>query len=61
MYSPTTSTSFSSKRGSLDSLNVWTRCGLSPRACHTSCTVDFDTPAAAAIVLQLQWVSPFGR
>src|SRR5271156_2015875 len=60
-YSPTTSTSFSSNFGSLDSLNVSTRCGLRPRADHTCCTVDFDTPVAAAMVRQLQWVSPCGR
>ena len=30
-YRPTTSTSFSSKRGSFESLNVSTRCGLTPR------------------------------
>src|SRR4029077_12548299 len=54
-------TSFSSKFGSLDSLNVSTRCGLRPRADHTCCTVDFDTPLAAAIVRHDQWVSPAGR
>jgi hypothetical protein len=43
-YNPTTSISFSSKRGSLDNLNVLTRCGLSPRAAHTRCTVAGDTP-----------------
>jgi hypothetical protein len=31
-YRPTTSTSFSSKRGSLESLNVSTRCGCRPRS-----------------------------
>src|SRR6478736_1101120 len=60
-YNPTTSTSLSSNFGSLDNLNVSTRCGLSPRADHTCCTVDFDTPVAAAMVLQLHWVSPWGR
>ena len=59
-YSPTTSTSFSSNRGSFDTLNVFTRCGFNPRAYHTRCTVDLDTPAAAAIVRHHQCVSPFG-
>ena len=49
-YNPTTSINFSSKYGSLDSLNVRTKCGLSPRADHTRCTVSLDTPTFAAIV-----------
>ena len=60
-YRPTTSTSFSSNSGSLDTLNVSTRCGLRPNSFHTRCTVLFDTPAAPAIVLVLQCVSPSGR
>ena len=59
-YRPTTSISFSSNFGSLDSLNVSTRCGLSPRAAHTRCTVAADTPAFAAIVRHDQWVWPSG-
>src|SRR5512135_1443670 len=43
-YSPTTSTSFSSNRGSVDNLNVSTRCGCSPRARQTRCTVSRLTP-----------------
>ena len=60
-YSPTTSTNFSSKRGSLDSLNVSTRCGFKPHANHTRCTVSFETPTGSAIVRQLQCVWPAGR
>src|SRR5512146_2025620 len=46
-YSPTTSTSFSSNRGSVDNLNVSTRCGCSPRARQTRCTVSRLTPPPA--------------
>ena len=59
-YRPTTSISFSSNFGSLDSLNVSTRCGFKPRAAHTRCTVAGDTPAFAAIVRHDQWVWPSG-
>ena len=59
-YNPTTSISFSSNVGSLLSLNVLTRCGLSPRADQTRCTVAFDTPTSFAIVRVLQCVPPFG-
>ena len=59
-YRPTTSISFSSNFGSLDSLNVSTRCGFNPRADHTRCTVAADTPAVAAIVRHDQWVWPSG-
>src|SRR3978361_2507764 len=59
-YNPTTSTSFSSNNGSLDSLNVSTRCGFSPRADHTRCTVSLDTPTRSAIVRHDQCVSPSG-
>src|ERR1019366_5107504 len=55
-----TSTSFSSNRGSLESLNVLTWCGLIPRADQIRCTVEDDTPARAAIERQLQCVSPGG-
>src|SRR5512142_619884 len=59
-YSPTTSTSFSSNRGSFDSLNVSTRCGCSPRARQTRCTVSRLTPTRAAIVRVDQCVAPGG-
>ena len=45
-YRPTTSISFSSNFGSLDSLKVFTRCGLRPRAAHTRCTVSSETPTS---------------
>jgi len=45
---------------SFDSLNVFTRCGLSSRADQIRCTVAGDTPCALAIVRQLQCVSPSG-
>src|SRR5664279_1025899 len=51
---------FSSNFGSLDTLNVFTRCGFSPRADHTRCTVSLDTPTLVAIVRQDQCVSPSG-
>ena len=60
MYRPTTSTSFSSKSGSLDSLKVSTRWGWIPRANQIRCTVEGDTPARLAIDRQLQCVSPGG-
>ena len=59
-YSPTTSVSFCSKRGSLDSLKVLTRCGFNPRDDQIRWTVAFDTPARSAIVRQLQCVAPGG-
>src|SRR6185503_8123030 len=57
---PTTSTSFSSKRRSFESLNVFTRCGFKPRADQIRCTVAGLTPCALAIERQLQCVSPIG-
>src|SRR6266568_871799 len=59
-YNPTTSTSFSSNRLSLDSLNVSTRCGCRPRPAQMRCTVAEEIPVALAIVRQLQWVCPSG-
>ena len=47
--SPTASTSFSPVFGSLDSLNVSTRCGLRLRADHTCCTVDFDSRSPGSL------------
>jgi hypothetical protein len=43
-YSPTMSTSFSSKCLSFESLNVSTRCGLRPRADQIRWTVAGLTP-----------------
>ena len=59
-YRPTTSTSFSSNRLSLESLNVLTWWGLRPRAAQIRCTVAALTPWALAIERQLQCVSPAG-
>src|SRR5664279_3707786 len=59
-YKPTTSISFSSNRGSLDSLNVLTRCGFRPRPDQIRWTVAGLTPTALAIDRQLQYVSPEG-
>src|SRR5664280_3779746 len=59
-YKPTTSISFSSNRGSLDSLNVLTRCGFRPRPDQIRGTVAGETPTALAIDRQLQCVSPEG-
>jgi hypothetical protein len=56
-YRPTTSTSFSSNVGSVESLNVSTRCGRRPRAAQIFCTVVCETPWAWAIDRQLQCVS----
>ena len=48
-YSPTTSRTLSMNCGSVDSLKVSTRCGLSPNARQIRPTVDFDSPLSAAI------------
>src|SRR6266567_5169371 len=45
---PTTSVSFSTKRGSLESLNLRTRWGLSPFSRQTRFTVSGLTPTASA-------------
>ena len=44
--------------GSVDSFQVWTRCGLSPNARQIRDTADCDMPAAAAIDRVDQCVSP---
>src|SRR5919106_4451199 len=46
--------------GSLDSLKVSTRCGLSPNARQIRPTVDRDSPASAAIDARDQWVASLG-
>ena len=48
-YKPTTSMSFSSNYGSLESLNGSTRCGFKPRAAQIRYTCAADTPDAFAI------------
>src|SRR3989304_5461279 len=57
---PTTSVSFSTKRLSLESLNVSMRCGCKPCASQIRWTVDFPTPWAFAIVRTDQCVASFG-
>src|SRR5665213_218353 len=59
-YSPHTSMSFSSKCGSVESLNVSTRCGFKPRAAQILCTCAGDTPTLAAIDRTDQCVAPTG-
>ena len=59
-YSPTTSCSFSSNRGSLLTLKVRTRCGFKPCDCHTRWTKLCVVPIARAIVRVDQCVASFG-
>lgn len=47
-------------KGSVESLKLAVRCGLRPKAVHTRCTVDLDTPVSPARVRQVQWVAPAG-
>jgi len=53
-YRPTTSRTFSTKNGSLDSLKVLLRCGLPPNSENRRCTVLFETPWASAMRRTLQ-------
>ena len=46
--------------GSVDSFQVCTTCGLSPKVRQIRETVDWDTPAVLAIDRVDQWVSPPG-
>ena len=57
MYKPTTSRTFSTKRGSRLNLNVSTRCGCSRCAFQIRWTVVSLTPCASAIKRVLQWVA----
>src|SRR5918993_1405585 len=60
-YRPTTSLNFSANCGSLESLNVFIRCGVRPLACQMRCTLTAPMPAALAIARTLQCVvSPGG-
>ena len=52
--------SLSSNFGSLDTLNVSTRCGAKPRSDQIRCTVAGPTPTRAAIVRHDQCVAPGG-
>src|SRR5450631_3715838 len=60
MYSATTSTSFSSKRGSLESLNVSTSQGFSSWLRHARAIVSFPTPRWPASVRVDQCVDSSG-
>ena len=55
-----TSQNFSSKCGSVDSLNVRVTCGLMSFARHNRRTVSFDTPVARAMPRTDQRVRPAG-
>src|SRR4029453_12858100 len=59
-YSPTTSRTFSTNCGSLDSLNPSARCGLSPNAFQIRPTVDLLSPDRLAIDARDQCVASAG-
>src|SRR4030042_688864 len=54
------SRTFSTKNGSVESLKLRLRCGLTPKELQTRWTVDFDTPVSAAKSLTVQWVQSLG-
>src|SRR6478735_4937161 len=56
-YRPTTSYTFSTNIGSLDSLNPSVRCGLSSNACQIRPIVDGERPDFLAIDVRDQWVA----
>src|SRR5215218_1036107 len=56
-YSPTTSWTFSTNSGSVDSLNPSARCGLSSNARQIRPIVDFDNPVRSAIFARDQCVA----
>lgn len=51
------SVTFSSNRGSFETLNPFTICGFSPASAHIRPTLDGDMPTASAIVVRLQCVA----
>src|SRR5678815_856552 len=59
-YRPTTSYTLSTNNGSVDSLNVSTRCGLRPKPRQIRPIVDFDNPDFSAINLRDQCVAFLG-
>src|SRR5512132_993910 len=59
-YSPTTSTTFSTTSGSVDSLKVSARCGLSPNRRQIRPIVDLLNPDRSAIEFRDQWVASLG-
>ena len=54
------SRTFSTKSGSLESLNVSCRCGCRPKARQMRETAVCDRPASRAMLRVLQWVAPAG-
>jgi hypothetical protein len=56
-YMPTTSTTFSTDSGSVDSWKPSMRCGLTSNLRRTRPTVDFDRPLRLAIEARDQWVA----
>lgn len=61
MYKPTTSRVFSTKSGSVESLNVSVRCGCKPNVFQIRTIADCERPVSAAISRVLQCVAFFGR
>ncbi len=59
-YRPTTSTTFSTKNGSVDSLNVPVKCGLRSNLRQIRPIVDFDSPLRCAIEARDQCVASSG-
>jgi hypothetical protein len=59
-YRPTTSTTFSTNSGSVDSLNPSTRWGLRSNLRQIRPMVDSDRPLRRAIEARDQWVASFG-
>src|SRR5512143_1923226 len=59
-YSPTTSTTFSTNSGSVDSLNPSLRWGCRPKSFQIRPIVDLDSPDFFAIEVRDQWVALAG-
>src|SRR5215467_8374689 len=59
-YSPTTSMTFSTNSGSVDSLKVSLKCGFRPKSRQMRPMVDFDSPHLLAIKARDQWVASVG-
>ncbi len=60
MYSPTTSCTLSTNKGSVDSLKVSNRCGCRPKAFQIRRIVVCEYPVSAAMDRIDQWVASFG-
>lgn len=61
MYNPTMSRVFSTKSGSVESLNVSLRCGCNPKVFQIRTIADCERPVSAAISRVLQCVAFLGR